>query len=351
MIYERVWYTNMVSEKTFNIFKRRIVPCVLSALLIYKPILAELSRGNRPIIEGKIVYHSYSDYGARDSKIYLIDFETNEKICINDYITGVYHTMNASFNSEGTAIVFMGIVNKSYGEEWDIFLYDLEDRGLVNLTRNNDFRNEDPKFSPDGNRVVYKQGYWSGLLDQMIYDIWEIDLQTGESYPITNNLEEESMPYYSTDGEAIYCMQGSREEARICKIERRDEETVIIPIYKEVRVQVYYPVVYKDKLYFSKWHSNENRSDVIVIMEEDSREIILPLFNSPKYNVSDPCPISDKLMIISSTMPGTKGGYDLYVADVMSGEVWSLDEYGISVNDELQQLGASCYITNVKDGT
>ncbi len=344
-----IMYNIMVNYKILSIFKSNLIPCLLGVLLSIRPILAQTSKGERPIIEGKMVYHSYSDYEARDSKIYLVDFETKEKICINDYISGAYHTMNASFNREGTAIVFMGIVNKSYGEEWDIFLYRLDTKELIDLTKNNNFRNEDPKFSPDGTKVVYKQGYWNSVLDKMVYDIWEMDLQTGESYPVTQDMEEESMPYYSTKGDAIYCMQGSGEGARICKIEKIEEETVITPIYAETGVQAYYPVTYKDKLYFSKWYSAQNKSDVIVIMEEGKRGIVSQ-FGSSDYNSSDPCPISDRLMIISSTMPDSKGGYDLYIVDIVSGENWSLDEYGISINDELQQLGASCYIRNVQYG-
>lgn len=302
---------------------------------------------NQPLIEGKLVYHSYSDYNARDSKLYLFDFQTKEKVCLNEYFSDVYHTMNASFNKDGSAITFMGLVDKGEVEEWDIFLYYLETEELYNLTQNNNLRNEDPKFSPDGTKVIYKQGYWDHTLDCMVYDIWELDLLTKYAYAITEDIEEQSMPYYNDSGDVVYYMQGSREYSKILKMAKGSGKPIITEVYAEQGIQVYYPVIYNDMLYFSKWISEENKSDMIVAIDLNKNQIEVPAFNNVEYNASDPCPISDRLLIISSTMPGGQGGYDLYIVDRLSGQKWSLNELGVNINDEFQQLGASCYIESI----
>lgn len=299
----------------------------------------------KPSIKGKMVYHTYSSYNERDSRLYVLDFETGQLTCLNDYMTGVYHTMNASFNPDGSEIVFMGIINENNVEEWNIFRYHLETKVLQNLTAHNDLRNEDPKFSPDGIKVIYKQGYWDRKLEQMIYDLWEIDVHTGLSRQITHDISEQSMPYYSSSGDIVYYMEGNTKESKICSIDLKEYNRT--EIYYEKDVYVYYPVVYEETLYFLKWYSADNFSDVIVSIDLGSKEITIPTFNSSAYNSSDPCPISDKLLVVSSTMSGGRGGYDLYIVDRMTGSSWSLNEYSDSINNEKHQLGADCYIESI----
>ncbi len=175
----------------------------------------------------------------------------------------------------------------------------------------------------------------------MIYDIWEMDLDNQEFIQVTCDEEEESMPYYDKTGEVIYCMRGIGDESYIAKIERVGGETVITPVYKEKGVQSYYPIVFEEKIYFTKWESADNATDIIIIIDEGSGEISYPAFNSRDYNVSDPYPISNTLVLVSSTIEGTKGGYDLYLGDVVTGKLQSLDMFEMEVNNTLHQLGVS----------
>ncbi|MBQ8998555.1 MAG: PD40 domain-containing protein, partial [Clostridium sp.] len=272
------------------------------ALSLYAiSMIGYVNAQSMPQIQGKLVYHTYESYDARDSKIYLFDFETKKLSCINDFIEGTYHTMNASFNLDGTKIVFMGITNQQGVEEWNIFIYKLASNELEQLTYN--LRNEDPKFSPDGSKVVYKQGEWSSDLDKMIYSLCEIDLQTKEIKKITNDIVEKSMPYYSSDGESVYYMEGTGTQSRICSI-KLDGSFEVTEIFSEENAQVYYPIIYHDNLYFTKFYSKDNLNDIIVKMDINSGEITVPIFNSEFSNSSDACPLSDELLVISSTKPG-----------------------------------------------
>lgn len=338
-------YINDIRNKFY--IKKRVLKIIVISVIGSLKILGEVEvmrTENIPQIQGKLVYHTYTSYDAWDSKLYLFDFETKELSCINDFIEGTYHTMNACFNPNGTEIVFMGITNQREMEEWNIFRYTLATKELEQLT--NELRNEDPKFSPDGDKIIYKQGQWDECSNQMIYSLCEMDLVTREIKKVTNDIVEKSMPYYSSDGKCVYYMEGVGSQSKICSIQLNDSSK-IREIFYEPNTQPYYPIAYHDSLYFTKRYSASNTNDIIVKMNMSNHEITIPVFNGQFHNSSDPCPLSDNLLIISSTKEGGKGGYDLYIVDEITGESWSLTEYNSNINNQYEQLGASCYIQNI----
>lgn len=109
-----------------------------------------------PITSGQMVYHSYSNYEAWDSQLYLLNLETG----ISSMISGSWnidHAMNAHFSNDGTKIVFMGVPRGKHNYwAWEIYLWDFSSDEPINLTQNGE-RDEDPKFSHDGNSIVFKQ--------------------------------------------------------------------------------------------------------------------------------------------------------------------------------------------------
>ena len=328
-------------------FKRKLV-CILILLsfvgsLQYAQVKASEQMAEVPQLKGKMVYHTYSDYAQRDSKLYVFNFETKENICISDEFQGVYHAMNACFGNNELEIVFMGLVNNNGNEEWDIFHYNLETKQLDNLTKGNELRDEDPKYSPDGTKIIFKQGHWSHVLDEMIYDIMEINLNTRSMRAITNDVDEDSMPYYASDGKSVYYAKGLDKSSQIYNVDL-EGTAPLKEIYAEKNIRCYYPVVYKETLYFSKWYSIYNKSDIIIKFDINENKVTIPPFNSADYNCSDACPISDRLIIISSTMPGGNGGYDLYIADTVTGNTWSMNFLNKSINNDKHQLGASYYV-------
>jgi hypothetical protein len=61
--------------------------------------------------------------------------------------------------------------------------------------------------------------------------------------------------------------------------------------------------------------------------------------NQPGSDSSAPYPIDDRLVVFSSTRPGGRGGYDLYLGDREDGASWPLSSPGINTAQE--ELGAS----------
>lgn len=65
-------------------------------------------------------------------------------------------------------------------------------------------------------------------------------------------------------------------------------------------------------------------------------------FNQPVANYSDPFPGGNGYIFLSSTKSDSRGGYDLYIADINTGNTWSLSDYNNSINSVNDELG-SCY--------
>lgn len=273
-------------------------------------------------LNGWLMWHSYTDYFALDSRLFVRNpgGETVE-------ITGdFYHAMNGDFGNSPDDIVFMAI--DSGIDEWDIYL---SKSGIItNLTKNSGFRNEDPKFSPDGKTIVFKRGIWSSKENDFVYNLALLDSESGEVTILTDDIYEEAMPYFSSDGNYIYYTNYKDSPGEICRLKLDDNSTETI--YTEPGVCAYYPMIVDEVLYFAKWYSAENHTDTIIRC--NGEEYVEMPFNSPDYNCSDPFPIDSVKLIYSGTQ---NGSYDLYYFD---GEK---SRYVDGVNTDIHELGAAFF--------
>ena len=275
--------------------------------------------------EGNLLWHSYSDYAAMDSVLHHYDTVT----CTKNEITSdaFVHAMNADFGSHAYDITFMAI--DPIGDEWDIFRYNVISGHITNLTQNSGYRNEDPKFSPCGNKIIFKRGYWSQVLDGFCYDLAELDLRTGAVAMLTDDAEEESMPVYDANGGVIY--SGLSEAGTgIFRIDPSTGEKETL--FFDASVTAYYPMTRDGRIFFSKWASADNRNDCIAELTA-SGPVMLP-FCDPASNTSDVFPLGGDAFFYSSTK---NGGYDLFYYD-------GTDEISLhSLSGAEHDLGTSFY--------
>ena len=280
-----------------------------------------------PALQGKMVYHSYTSYDALDSKMYLYDFASNQLTCISDN-WNIINPMNAHFSPDGKQITFMGI-NPST-DSWSIYLYELDDlRQPVRLSTGTD-RDEDPKFSPDGKRITFKRN------DR----VSEMDLATRNVTVLTPAGSSYSMPYYNPDGTKLLCSKDAGQNSSICLIDIQTK--AISVLYDKPDVQDYYPIgVDENSFYYTTGYSASNRSDQIYRGYWNGQPSVSLPFNRSNGDYSDAYPVDDQWLVLSSTRSGGRGGYDLYIANAETGEVYSLTDYNTGINTSKEELGAT----------
>lgn len=283
--------------------KKKHICAVLSALfLCVVPVLrsSAVSKGNISVPKGWLLWHSYTTYEEKDSQLYLQNPQGDISEITGDFI----HAMNGRFGNSPDEIAFMAIDENA--DEWDIFLYD--DKTVTNLTKNSGYRNEDPKWSPDGKSIVFKRGYWNSEIDDFTYNIALIDVESKEIKMLTDSLYEDAMPYFSDDDKYIYYTKYIDGYGKISRLNTETGEDEII--FEEENINAYYPVVKNGILYFTKWYSSDNHHDEIIIYENNTFKSAA--FNSEIYDCSDACPIDKDKIIYSSTQ---NGSYSLYYYD------------------------------------
>lgn len=281
-----------------------------------------------PALKGKLVYHRYTSYDAGDSQIWLYDFSTNKLSCISSN-WNIHNAMNAQFSPDGTKLVFMGISNVT--NMWDIFIYDLTTTAApTDLTLGSGTRNEDPKFSPDGKRIIFKQ---HDCLAEITLSTGDIQLLTSEGY---------SMPSYNSSGTKVVCSKDGSDDSSIVMVDIASKKITLL--YDEPNVQDYYPInADESSFYYSRGYSESNRIDQVYRgYWSGLRSKRLP-FNGTDGDYSDATPVNSDWVVISSTRTGTRGVYDLYIANVNTGKIYSLSRYNAEINTAKNELGASVY--------
>ena len=287
--------------------------------------LLTLTASAAALPEGWLLWHSYSEYSALDSRLYLRAPSGAVQQITGDFI----HAMNGSFGSTPDQIVFMAI--DSAADEWDIFRYDAGT--ITNLTKNSGFRNEDPKWSPDCGKIVFKRGHWDSAADDFVYDLALLDPAEGIVTMLTDDRAEQAMPCFSSDGSTLYYAEYSDGIGTIRRMDLRTGGTATV--FAEAGVTAYYPVAYGGRLYFTAWYSAGHHADRIMMY--DGEAVSEMPFDSASYDCSDACPFGGG-MLYSSTQ---QGSYDLCYFD--GEQSVPLD----ALNTGLNELGA-CFFASVR---
>jgi Tol biopolymer transport system component len=291
-----------------------------------------------PVQEGRLVFHSYSDYAAWDGRLYMLDLAGKTTVEISKN-WNIDHAINAHFSPDGSQLTFMGD-DRGEPRDWDVYLWSVDsDEQPVNLTHGYNTRDEDPKFSPDGRKIVFKQTYWDNRSKSFKYDLKELDLSGNIIQTITpDNSDEESMPYYTMDGSRVLYSKGAGATADIYMIDL--DGTGDRALCASYNIQEYYPIARDDSSFlFTRWFSAGNAHDQIYLGNFSGKAPVRLPFNEANAENADPYPVGPDYVIFSSTR-GSSNDYDLYLGNIHDGQVWSLSGFGI--NSVYQQLG-SCY--------
>ena len=286
-----------------------------------------------PALSGKLVFHSYENYGDA-AQMYLYDFATNQLSFISKN-WNIFDPMNAHFNADGSQIVFMG--EASQNGKWNIYIW-APGSALppTNLTSNDGCRDEDPKFSPDGKTICFKQTPNGGVGNLKIMDLNGKILNN-----VTQNTIESGMPYFTNDGKALIYAQGSGSTSDIFMV--NIDGTNNHALENLNNIQEYYPItIDSDSFLYTKWNSSSNHNDQVCVGYFSNKTALYLPFNQSNADYSDAFPCGANNVILSSNRAGSVGAYDLYIADISSGKIWSLNNYNAGINSNKNELGA-CY--------
>jgi len=289
-----------------------------------------------PITEGILIYHNYTNYStAWDANLFMYDFSSDTK---TDLSSGwnIDHEMNAHISPDGSMITFMGD-DGGLPRDWDIYIWNIgSDEAPKNLTSPNtlnNLRDEDPKFSSDGTKIIFKQ---NGDIK-----IMNLDGSNVVSLSTDGMVIEESMPYMTTDGQKVVYSVGVEENADIYIMDSDgSNKTTLI---NEPNVFEYFPVIKDESSFFyTRWLNSSDHNDQIYLSDFSGNSSSLSI-NDLTSNNSDAYPVGSDYLFFSSTRTGSIGGYDLYVGQISTGAIWSLNDFGI--NSSVEDLGA-CYIAH-----
>ena len=144
--------------------------------------------------------------GASD--IYVFDFTKDSLIQITD---DRFSDSNPSWNYDGEQIVFVSdrghyVSDNQLSENFDLNAHDYENTDIYvinyknrNISRLTDtyMRESDPVFSPDGKKLLFVSE------ESGISNIYMLDIETGERYPITNLLTGAFQLNLDKDGKTL----------------------------------------------------------------------------------------------------------------------------------------------------
>ncbi|MDP1677316.1 MAG: T9SS type A sorting domain-containing protein [Bacteroidota bacterium] len=289
-----------------------------------------------PISSGKIVFHRYTDWTAWDGQLFIYDFTARSLDNISMNWDNIEHTTNAHFSPDGTKLVFMAVPKGARTRSsWNIYLWTVgSSEQPKELLQGNSLMDQDPKFFPDGLQVTFKHNG----------DIGIVNTTTGMLTKLTNEgmLSEKSMEYPTADGKSIIYVEGDEPNSFIYKIDIATKQ--ISPIVQTPGVQNYYSIVRDDStLLYARWASSSSKGDDIYLANINTGEIQPVVFNLSGSDDSDPYPVDSAIVLFSSNRSGGKGGYDLWIGNLKTGETRSLNLFGI--NTVRHELGV-CYTKN-----
>lgn len=269
--------------------------------------------------EGTLLFHNYTSYESWDGQLFTVDLASKKLLNLTAGWKSVKHTINGSFSRDGQYITFMG--SQKEIEEWDVFVTHWDGNKWeepVNLTGPNGKRDEDPKFSPTANKIIYKE---DGV-------VATIGLSGKPSY-----FAPGSMPYFLPNGiDFLFERDGD------IYLNKNGAES---KMYSGEGIKSYYPIALNDRE-FIYTRVQSSKHDGIMLGFYRGKESIAYFFNNDQWDNSDPFPYKDGsnyLFLVSGDYSVPNGGYNLVIADLKSKKIINIDSLFGTVNSDLEELG------------
>lgn len=284
-------------------------------------------------LTGTLFFHRYSDYGSWDATMWSLDLKRGSFHQINQQWTTVSSPINAHVSNDGQYLTLMGSATglpKIEGEvqhDWDVFISHWDGSNWsdpINLTGPNGKRDEDPKFSPDGKTIVYKE---DGVLAT-------VASTGGTKTYLTIGKAESSMPYYRENGQDILF---ERQGKIYLKTKSGDMEMDS----GHGGISSYYPIGVDDQRFLFT-RVQDSQHDGIRWGYYDGRPAENLFFNNDTWDSSDSYPYQDAkdfIFLVSGDVNIPKGGYNLVIADLHAKKVVNIDDLYGDINTHLQELG------------
>lgn len=312
----------------------RLIAGLLAAILITGAIyMVKPAKADIHDLSGTLFFHRYSDYGSWDATMWSLDLQSGAFKQINQNWTTVLSPINAHVSNDGQYLTFMGSaaglpdIDGKTQYDWDVFISHWEGSQWsdpINLTGGNGKRDEDPKFSPDGKTIVYKE---DGILATVA--------STGgiKTY-LSIGEPESSMPYYRTNGtDILFERQGKIYLKTATGDQLMDPGTG--------GESSYYPIgVDNERFLFSR--VQDSKHDGIRWGYYDGRPSTDLFFNNDTWDSSDSYPYKDAqdfFFLVSGDVNIPKGGYNLVIADLKGKKVVNIDDIYGEINSHFEELG------------
>jgi Tol biopolymer transport system component len=280
-------------------------------------------------ITGRLVYHSYVNYGDGSSQLWLYNFYYHTLTQISNASWGISDPMNAVWSPDGNWLLFMGIQN----DAWNIFAWPTNNSHIpYNLTNSTGAtRNEDPKFSADGSRIVFKQNFSNDY--SAPFNVNSGVPSIGSLTNLTKNTAENSMPFLTPDNKNLLFIKGSGSSLQVFYKNLSTGTTQLFANHG------YYPIVRSDGNVFYADTSNGN--DQTAYKVNPSAIATQANFNDCQSDNSDAWPVNNSSLVFFSG--DQMGYYQIYLGDLTTGNRWSLTPFGMNSDTTRSYLGSSYY--------
>ncbi len=311
--------------------KKPVVAFIAVSTIALFTILITFVHGDKASLSGTLIYHRYTDYQSWDATMWSIDLATGNQVQVNKEWRTMVSPINAHFSADGQTITFMGSSAGLDENEWDVFTAHWNGKlweEPINLTGPNGARDEDPKFSPDGSIIIYKE---DGVLVTM-------KINGANKTYLTQGEPESSMPYFAANGEDI--------------LFERQGDIYLLKQGKEIKMYAgdgqssYYPIgLDQESFLYTRVQSTSH--DAIMKGNYDGSPSTSYFFNSPDWDTSDSYPYQDGsqyIFYVTGDYLIPHGGYNLALGDLKTQTRWDIDKWftgriGGDINTEFAELG------------